>query len=70
MFRKKTKAASADGQAQAAPQPAQAPSQSGGYHRSELTTFDGKGNPSTIVYSTDALGRTVKTRRSGRRGGH
>jgi len=70
MFRKKTKDDSSGGQAQPAPQAARAPSSSGGYNRSELTTFDGKGNPSTIVYSTDSVGRTVKTRRGGRRAGH
>jgi len=35
-----------------------------------LTTFDGRGNPSVIVYSTDNVGRTVKTRMGKRRGGH
>ncbi|MGI9022865.1 MAG: hypothetical protein ACR2HV_06495 [Acidimicrobiales bacterium] len=68
MFRKNKKAAEvSDAQPQAAQAPR--PQSSSGYNRSELTTFDGKGNPSTIVYSTDALGRTVKTR-LGRRGGH
>ncbi len=60
-------------QEEAAPAPVaqQAPVQhSGGYVRSELTTFDGKGNPSVIVYSTDSVGRTVKTRRGGRGRSH
>jgi len=75
MFRKR-KEAQSDAQPQAAqpqaaqPQPTQAPSHTGGYNRSELTTFDGKGNPSVIVYSTDNVGRTVKTRMGKRRGGH
>ncbi len=78
MFRKRKEAKSdaqpqdaqpQDAQPQPQPQP-QAPSRSGGYNRSELTTFDGKGNPSVIVYSTDNVGRTVKTRMGKRRGGH
>ncbi|MFN2608280.1 MAG: hypothetical protein ABR511_10410 [Acidimicrobiales bacterium] len=45
----------------AEPEAPQAPTPSSGYHRSELTTFDGRGNPTVIVYSTDSLGRVVKT---------
>jgi len=68
MLRKKKK--QQDDSAQApAPVIQQAPTQSGGYVRSHLTTFDGKGNPTVIEYSTDSLGRTVKTRR-GRGKGH
>lgn len=56
-----------------APEPAaqtqveQAPVRSGGYDTYELTTFDGKGNPTVVVYTRDASGRTVKTLRKGRR---
>jgi hypothetical protein len=55
----------------AAPAPAaqSAPVSSGGYVRSHLTTFDGKGNPTVIEYSTDSVGRTVK-RRMGRGRSH
>jgi len=45
-------------------------SPSSGYNRSELTTFDGRGNPTVIVYSTDSLGRSVKTPRRGGRKSH
>jgi len=53
----------------AAPAAQQTPAYSGGYVRSQLTTFDGKGNPMVIEYSTDSVGRTVK-RRMGRGKGH
>jgi len=43
---------------------------SGGYVRSHLTTFDGKGNPTVIEYSTDSVGRTVKRRMGGRGKSH
>jgi len=55
-----------------APAPTQqAPARSsGGYVRSHLTTFDGKGNPTVIEYSTDSVGRTVKRRMGGRGKSH
>ncbi len=53
-----------------APVVQQAPTHSGGYVRSQLTTFDGKGNPMVIEYSTDSVGRTVKRRMGRSRGGH
>jgi len=55
-----------------APAPAAQPASnySGGYVRSQLTTFDGKGNPSVIEYSTDSVGRTVKRRMGGRGKSH
>lgn len=56
--------------AAAEPEPSRAPTPTSGYHRSELTTFDGRGNPTVIVYSTDALGRTVKTAKRGSRKAH
>jgi len=69
MLRKKKK--NQDDAAQApAPVAQQAPTHSGGYVRSQLTTFDGKGNPSVIEYSTDSVGRTVKRRVSGRGKSH
>jgi hypothetical protein len=67
MFRSKKKQQD-DTPAPAAQQ--QAPAPTSGYARSELTTFDGKGNPTVIVYSTDSVGRTVKSPRGRRRGGH
>ncbi len=54
----------------AAPVAQQAPVQSGGYVRSHLTTFDGKGNPTVIEYTTDSVGRTVKRRMGGRSKSH
>ncbi len=61
-----------EGASASAPAPAAqpAPVHSGGYVRSHLTTFDGKGNPTVIEYSTDSVGRTVKRRMSRGRGGH
>ncbi len=57
MFRKRNR--------QAAPPEAQevrqAPAPSGTYEAYELTTFDGKGHPTVIVYTRDAEGRTIKT---------
>lgn len=50
------------------PEVDQVPMPSDGYQRSELTTFDGTGNPSVIVYSTDATGKIIKTRRKEKRG--
>jgi len=69
MLRKKKKQQQDDSAQAPAPAAQQAPTRSGGYVRSQLTTFDGKGNPTVIEYSTDSLGRTVKTRR-GRGKGH
>ena len=67
MFRKRKKEASEEApQAQTV----QAPVQTGGWHRSQLTTFDGKGNPTVITYSTDSVGRTVKSRGRGGKRGH
>lgn len=69
MLRKKKK--NQDETAQTpAPVAQSAPTHSGGYVRSQLTTFDGKGNPSVIEYSTDSVGRTVKRRMSGRGKSH
>jgi hypothetical protein len=54
-----------------APTPAteQAPSMSStGYQRSELTTFDGTGKSTVIVYSSDATGKIIKTARRARGG--
>ena len=68
-LRKKKKHEESEAAPATAAQPTQNPS-SGGYNRSELTTFDGKGNPTVIVYSTDSVGRAVKTPRGRRRGGH
>ena len=69
MFRKRKKEASEEApQAQAVQAPVQ--QQSGGWHRSQVTTFDGKGNPTVITYSTDSLGRVVKTRGRGGKRGH
>jgi len=71
MLRKKKKNQDDTAQAQApAPVAQSAPTHSGGYVRSQLTTFDGKGNPSVIEYSTDSVGRTVKRRMSGRGKSH
>jgi len=68
-LRKKKKQA-AEESAASGPAPAAAPSYSGGYTRSHLTTFDGKGNPTVIEYSTDSVGRTVKRRMGGRGKSH
>jgi len=68
MSRKKKKQ-EAEEAAASGPAPAAQASYSGGYARSHLTTFDGKGNPTVIEYSTDSVGRTVK-RRMGRGRSH
>ncbi len=60
MFRKRNKQA-------ATPEAEQAPPASGTYQSYELTTFDGKGHPTVIVYTRDAEGRTVKTAKRVRR---
>jgi hypothetical protein len=65
MLRKKKK--NQDDTAQTSAPAQSAPTHSGGYVRSQLTTFDGQGNPSVIEYSTDSVGRTVKRRMSGRK---
>ncbi len=57
MFRKRNRQA-APPEAQEVPQ---APAPSGTYEAYELTTFDGRGRPTVIVYTRDAEGRTVKT---------
>ncbi|MGI9032793.1 MAG: hypothetical protein ACR2HY_03735 [Acidimicrobiales bacterium] len=46
-----------------APEVERAPTSSTGYVRSELTTFDGTGKSTVIVYSSDATGKIVKTRK-------
>ncbi len=68
-LRKKKKQEPAEEAQAPAAQPAPA-QRSGGYVRSHLTTFDGKGNPTVIEYSTDSVGRTVKRRMGRGRGGH
>ena len=60
MFRKRNKQA-ATPEAQPAPEVQQVPMTSGSYEAYELTTFDGKGRPTVIVYTRDAEGRTIKT---------
>ncbi len=70
MSRKKKKQAAEEAAASGPAPAAQAPSYSGGYNRSHLTTFDGKGNPTVIEYSTDSVGRTVKRRMGGRGKSH
>ncbi len=57
MFRKRNKQA-ATPEAQQAPPP---PPSAGTYQSYEVTTFDGKGHPTVIVYTRDAEGRTIKT---------
>ena len=49
------------------PEATKAPTSAGPYHSYELTTFDGKGNPTIIVYTRDATGRTIKTAKKVRR---
>jgi len=66
-LRKKKKQEESASAPDAQPAPVQ---RSGGYVRSHLTTFDGKGNPTVIEYSTDSVGRTVKRRMGGRGKSH
>ncbi len=63
MFRKRNKQAATPEAPEApeAPQVQQVPTTSGSYQAYELTTFDGKGRPTVIVYTRDAEGRTIKT---------
>lgn len=63
MFRKRNKQDAAP-EAEQAPQ---VPVSSGSYQSYELTTFDGKGHPTVIVYTRDAEGRTIKTAKKVRR---
>ncbi len=65
MFRKRNKQA-ATPEAQEAPPP---PPSAGTYQSYELTTFDGKGRPTVIVYTRDAEGRTIKTAKRMRKAG-
>ncbi len=54
MFRKRNRQA-------ATPEAEQVPPTTGPYQSYELTTFDGRGRPTVIVYTRDAEGRTIKT---------
>ncbi len=66
MFRKRNRQA-ASPEAQEVP-PA-APATPATYQAYELTTFDGKGHPTVIVYTRDASGRTIKTAKRVRKAG-
>ncbi len=64
MFRKRNRQAATP---EAEQQPATPP---GTYQAYELTTFDGKGRPTVIVYTRDAEGRTIKTTKRMRKAGN
>lgn len=62
MFRKRNKQAPTPEVQQEVQQvPQQVPASAGTYQSYEVTTFDGKGHPTVIVYTRDAEGRTIKT---------